>query len=308
MLLLIAGATGNIGQELIDALLSRGHRVRALARSPSKLPPHRLAALESFVQSSTYYDIDALDRACNGVDGVICAYSGIPELQLDGQLLLLRAAERANVKKFISASWNYDWRSMQLGWHESYDPYISFCNQVELTSHIRPIYIFCGVLAEVLFSVPGHGDFSPQNHGVWDPKRNVMEIWGTGEEIWRWTTEKDAASFAAAIIERDDVADGGFWSVCSGSNTLIDIGKTYERVTGNSVDFQMKGTVSDLRKTALEARKNGTRNNYWEYIGYFYQLYTVDGTWDLKAIQNEELGIKPTLLEDFVQNVVASGK
>ena len=29
---------------------------------------------------------------------MICAYAGLPELVLDGQLLLLRAAERAGIK------------------------------------------------------------------------------------------------------------------------------------------------------------------------------------------------------------------
>jgi hypothetical protein len=73
---------------------------------------------------------------------------------------------------------------MSLGMQESYDPIISFRRHADLSSSIRPIYIFSGVLAEVLFSVPCHGDFSPKNHGVWDPESNTIEIFGTGEEPW----------------------------------------------------------------------------------------------------------------------------
>ena len=83
MLVLVAGATGNIGQRLIDSLANRGHKVRVLARNPSKLPAKRLEKLGTFVSSKSYYDIDALDYACTGVDAVICAYAGIPELQLE---------------------------------------------------------------------------------------------------------------------------------------------------------------------------------------------------------------------------------
>lgn len=63
-----------------------------------------------------------------------------------------------------------------------------------------------------------------------------------------------------------------------------------------------KITVSDLREKALEARKQGSEKNYWDYIGWFYQLYTVDGTWTLKDLQNDLLGVQTTSLEDFLRN------
>lgn len=101
MLILIAGITGNVGQHAARAGLKRGHQIRGLGRSPQKLEPSLLSQLESFVQSTAYYDVPALDQAVKDVDAVICAYSGVPELALDGQLLLLRAADRAGVRVSI---------------------------------------------------------------------------------------------------------------------------------------------------------------------------------------------------------------
>ena len=98
MLILIAGITGNVGHHAARAGLARGHQIRGLGRSPNKLDQTLAAQLESFVTSTTYYDIPALEKAVRNVDAVVCAYSGIPEMALDGQLLLLRAAERAGVK------------------------------------------------------------------------------------------------------------------------------------------------------------------------------------------------------------------
>ena len=302
MLILVAGATGNLGQKMIDSLHSRAHQVRGLGRHPSKLDLSSRKKLESFIRSDNYYDVPALDRACKGVDAVICVYTGIPELALEGQLLLLRAAERAGVKKYVASSWNYNWKDMQLGIHESYDPYICFRNQVELTSDLKPIYFFTGVLAEVLFSLPGHGGFSPANNGVWDPERKTMDIWGTGEEIWHWTTERDAAEFTAAVIERDDAAEGGFWTLCSGSGTLEQIAKTYGKVRNREVIVQKKGNLEELRERALEAREKGKRNMFWPYIGWFYQLFTVDGTWSLGELDNDKLDVKVTGLEEFLRN------
>ncbi|KAF2754680.1 hypothetical protein EJ05DRAFT_503632 [Pseudovirgaria hyperparasitica] len=356
MLILVVGATGNLGQLLAQAALDRGHRVRALGRSPDKLSASLATQLESFVRSENYYDIPALDRACHSVDAIIVAYQGIPTLQLEGQLLLLRSAERAGVKRFVSTSWNYDWRNTSLGQQDSYDAYISFRRHVELSSSIKPIYIFTGVLAEVLFSVDGHGDFSPRNHGVWDPVAKSIAMYGTGEETWpdfgtynpnpcklnllkysnreyklnlrlkndcqdstilirlalglypivyaevwtwHWTTESDAAELTLEILGTEGVEEGGFWTVYSGEHTLPQIATIYEQVRGTKVTIDRLGSVEDLRRTALEARAAGNPQNYWEYIGYLYQLYTLDRTWTLGNADYEKIpNFKPTTLED----------
>ncbi len=98
MLVLIAGITGTCGQPLARAALAKGHRVRGLSRNPDKLGEDLSARLESSVRMKDVYDLAALDDAVRGVDAVICAYNAAPELVVEGQLLLLRAAERAGVK------------------------------------------------------------------------------------------------------------------------------------------------------------------------------------------------------------------
>lgn len=69
-------------------------------------------------------------------DAIICAYSGIPELALEGQLLLLRAAERAGVTRFLAASWKYGWRNIVLQYEEVYDHYLAFHAQASISSSI----------------------------------------------------------------------------------------------------------------------------------------------------------------------------
>ncbi|KAI0967233.1 NAD(P)-binding protein [Xylaria arbuscula] len=304
MLVLVAGATGNIGQKIVASLLRRGHKVRALARSPDKLPAETLSQLESFVKISNYHDIVALEAAVQGgVDAVICAYNGTPELQVEGQLFLLRAAERAGVLIYVSASWNMDWRKQALGDHESYDPYLCFKRLAELTTRVRPHYIFSGVLAEVLFSAPGRVSFSPQNHGVWDPapEGKHAEIWGDLDVKWQWTSEADAAEFAAAIVEQKDAAEGGFWTVCSGYDSLPDIARIYEQVRGTAVGVERVGTVEELREKAFAGRAASHPTTMWDYLGYFYVLYTVDGTWTPGPFDNERLGVKGVGLEKYLR-------
>lgn len=121
MLVLIAGITGTCGQCLARAALAKGHQVRGLGRNPGKLGQELADKLEGFVQSEGIYDIAALDRAVRGVDAIVCAYTYAPETVVDGQILLLRAAERAGVKVRIRNGRSSIFMSMH------YIEVISFC-------------------------------------------------------------------------------------------------------------------------------------------------------------------------------------
>jgi uncharacterized protein YbjT (DUF2867 family) len=98
MLILIVGITGNIGGLLLDALIQRGHSVRGLARNSEKLSPTRLASLESFHTSKSWYDEPVIRKAMQGVDTVVCAYGPNPVLSLEGQLILVRIMEELGIK------------------------------------------------------------------------------------------------------------------------------------------------------------------------------------------------------------------
>ncbi|KAK7178440.1 hypothetical protein PSPO01_15513 [Paraphaeosphaeria sporulosa] len=301
MLVLIAGVTGNLGQKLVYSLSTRGHQVRGLGRSPEKLAAETHDLLESFVQYSNYYDVAALDRACAGVDAVICAYGMIPVLQLDGQLLLLRAAERAGIKRFVADSWTHDWRNAPLGHHESYDPYLSFRHQTELSSNIKPVYMFTGVFAETLFSIPNHGHFGVDGSNIWDMNHERIKIWGTGHEPFYWTTENDAAEFTAEIIQRDDAERGGIWNVCSGTHSLTETARLYEKERNKKVIVQMMGTVEQLREVSSKAREQGEMRRYEAYIGWSYQFHAIGGTWIFNKLDNDKLNVQPTSMEAFLK-------
>ncbi|OHE97729.1 hypothetical protein CORC01_06934 [Colletotrichum orchidophilum] len=303
MLVLVAGVTGNIGQKLIDALHARGHQVRGLARNPSKLTDARRAKLEDFIVAKNHYDIEALDRACKGADAVISAYGVSPtELAFDGQLLLLRAAERANINRFILSTWNNDWSRDPLGKHESYDPYIAFRRIAELSSPIKPLYIFTGALAEVFWVFPDHPYGSVERNGYWNGADKSLSFWGDGNVKIPWTTEQDAAEFSAAIISRDDAVEGGFWNTVSGVHTVREFAAAYEKVKGKKVGLKTRGTDEDLKALAFEGRKAASSREFYKYSGFFFQLYTNNGSWDMEKIDNEKLDVRPTSLEDFLRD------
>ncbi|KAF1984865.1 NAD(P)-binding protein [Aulographum hederae CBS 113979] len=307
MLILIAGITGNLGQHLAHAALSAGHTVRGLGRTPTRLPASISDKLESFVQTASHADIPALDRGCSGADAIVCAYGPLPELALDGQLLLLRAAERAGIKRFHAASWNLDWRDLPLGKLETYDPYIAFMYQARLTSAIKPLYAFIGVLADTFFAVPGAGHLEDEQRGFWVTKPDSRRInaYGSGEEKFDWTTEADAAAFSIALVTSDEAEKGGFWSFRSQAFSLKELKETYEKVRGTEVKWDpnmgpdvMEGIISQMRGEALE--KGALRESWYSYIGLVYAMYMIRGDMNMRKTDNEKFPeVKPTSLEEY---------
>ncbi|MGB5721370.1 MAG: SDR family oxidoreductase [Woeseiaceae bacterium] len=105
--ILVAGATGYLGQFVIKALKARGYWVRALGRSASKLALVEDYADELFIGEVT--DPDSLTGLCDGIDVVISSVGitrqkdGLTYNDVDyqGNRTLLTTAEGSGVSKFV---------------------------------------------------------------------------------------------------------------------------------------------------------------------------------------------------------------
>ncbi|MCJ1477422.1 hypothetical protein MMC13_006093 [Lambiella insularis] len=302
MLILIAGITGNLGQYLTRSALVRGHTVRGLGRDPGKLPDGGLAQLESFVTVQNFYDIAGLEKAVSGVDAVIAAYANIPSLTLEAQLVLYRAAERAGVKRYVATSWNMDWSRIPLGFHESYDEHIMFKRQIEVTPHkIKPIYIFVGGFAEMLFGAPSDdAQFSPG--AFLDTRNGTAEYTDDGQTMWQWTTFHDTAEYTIEIVTGPDAEKGGNYSVMSDHGTIFEINATWESVTGSKLKLIPRGGQLKLCEKAMAERAKYPPNQWKRFIGWFYWLHQVTGEYMLDEKEIYTSGtIKPTKLKDFLE-------
>lgn len=102
MKLLIFGATGGTGRQLVEQALAQGHFVTAFVRNPAKLalqhPNLRLA-------QGDVMDYDSVEQAMQGQNAVLSAL-GAPANQTktvrsDGTQHIIRAMEKARVQRFI---------------------------------------------------------------------------------------------------------------------------------------------------------------------------------------------------------------
>lgn len=186
------------------------------------------------------------------------------------------------------------------------DPYLCFARQALLSSSVNPIYLFTGVLAEVFFSLPGHGDLTPANNGLWDPASDKKKILyrGDGDEVWNFTAERDAAAYSIELVTREGAERGGFFRVHSGMYSPLDVKAIYQQVRGREVEAWRLGSMLELRDAAFNARRMGDVSECWRYIGFFYQLFTVEGTWtwtENETVCDEFPGVERTSLRRWLE-------
>ncbi|KAI1129198.1 hypothetical protein F5Y10DRAFT_276900 [Nemania abortiva] len=295
MLVLVAGITGMCGQACARAAFNAGHDVRGLARNRSKLSSDVADRLEGFVAMKDIYDIAALDQSVQGVDAIIAAVHYTPAPLVDGQILLLRAAERAGVKIFHAASWNYDWSRVALGDCESYDNYITFRNHARLSSTIRPLFAFTGVIIEFLF------DVLPHSNPI-DEEAKTLSYFGTGNEGWIFTALEDLAAYTIQAISEPNAAQGGFYYVDSFRCTTRELGQMYEQVYKTQLESKQLGTVEDLERTVQQYRETIGPLRHREYAGWVYLMLQLKGLVDYESVDSRRWShIKRTGLSQWLE-------
>jgi uncharacterized protein YbjT (DUF2867 family) len=106
--ILLTGATGNVGSALLHRLVKDGRPVRALVRDPRRLGPDRVRVQIALGDLS---DASSFRHALRGVTTVVHLAAAIrdqerqgatiEEVNALGTLRLVRAAERAGVERFV---------------------------------------------------------------------------------------------------------------------------------------------------------------------------------------------------------------
>ncbi|KRC21971.1 SDR family oxidoreductase [Acidovorax sp. Root217] len=99
MTILITGATGNVGRQVVNQLVNRGADVRALVRDPAR------ANLPAGVQTvqGDLLDVDALRRAFEGVSTLFLLNAVVPD-EFTQALLALNLAREAGIKRVVYLS------------------------------------------------------------------------------------------------------------------------------------------------------------------------------------------------------------
>ncbi|MEW6195570.1 MAG: SDR family oxidoreductase [Bacteroidota bacterium] len=146
MKLLIFGATGTVGKQLILQSVAMGHEVTAFARYTEKLNDFGHKNLNIF--KGDVLDASAVEKAVKGHDAVFCTLGAgrKGDVRAKGTLNIIRAMEKTGVKRFICQSTlgvgdskgnlNFFWKYFMFGFflkeayrdHELQEKYIAQSN------------------------------------------------------------------------------------------------------------------------------------------------------------------------------------
>jgi putative NADH-flavin reductase len=101
MKVLVVGASGPLGREIVKATLARGHQVKAFVRRGFDLQHQNLS-----VATGDVMDSDSLNAPMAGMEAVICALGIRPtrkevEIFSEGTSHIIRCMTRHNARRFI---------------------------------------------------------------------------------------------------------------------------------------------------------------------------------------------------------------
>lgn len=101
-IILVAGATGNLGLKIVKALLNKNAEIRVVVRWNSDY--EKIKVLENLgvkVYKVKNWNLEELKASCLNVSCVISSLAGLREVVIDAQKVLLNAAIAAGVPRFI---------------------------------------------------------------------------------------------------------------------------------------------------------------------------------------------------------------
>jgi uncharacterized protein YbjT (DUF2867 family) len=289
----VAGGTGNLGSKIVAELVARGATVRALVREKNAdggaaLRDLVAAGKVSLVVGDLNAEPAVLARYLEGVDVVVSAVQGGPDVIVEGQINLLRAAEAAGVPRMIPSDFSADLHKLDYGDNLFLD-LRKKADAAFAGSTVRPTFVLNGGFMEVMVA-PFMGIVNLEN--------DTFSYWGDGDQPMDFTAIPDAAAFAAAAA-LDDRATDRTIAVAGDVLTMKELHAEFEKATGRTLTIHELGTVADL-EAEIDKRKASATTPY-EYVSLQYQWAMVTGKAKLRNLNNDDYPeITPVTVGEFL--------
>jgi uncharacterized protein YbjT (DUF2867 family) len=193
-IIVIAGATGNLGGKIAAALLAKGAEVRAIVRLETE--QKKIKDLEE--KGVQVFQIDTRNKSeiskhCVGAHCLVSALAGLRETIIDAQRIFLDAAIEANVPRFIPSDYSSDFTNLKDGQNRNLDFRRAFHQYLE-TTPIKATTIFNGPFMDLLTTDMPLIMF----------KQKRILCWGNPNQMIEFTSTHNVAAFTAeAAMENE---------------------------------------------------------------------------------------------------------
>lgn len=266
--ILVAGATGNLGNRISRELIKRGAAVRALVRSsadPEKVEALKKAGVE--VLEADLNNTDEIAAASAGIDCVVSALAGLSDVIVDLQGKILDGAVRAGVSRFVPSDFCTDYNDLVPGENRNFDLRRAFKEKLD-SSSIKASSVFNGCFADIL----------KYNTPVLNLKDKSIGYWGEKAD-WKldFTTMDNTAAFTAEVA-LDDNAPRNL-HIASFQISPDMIRADVKEATGQEFKIYQVTSIDNFAQFIKKQRAEdpaGENQLYakWQQAQYMYSMFT----------------------------------
>ena len=287
----LAGATGNLGLRIARALLGQGAGVKAIVRHSSGADKvgelRRLGAVTADVD---YNNTSALIEACSGGTCVVSALSGLRETIVEAQTLLLEAAVKAGVPRFFPSDFAIDFTKLPPGKNRNLDL------RREFHEHLNKAPIAATSILNGMFT-----DLLTGQAPVILFKVNRVVYWEDADQRLDFTTIDDTAEFTAAAAL--DGSTPRFLRIAGDQVSARGLAEIASDVTGKRFRLLRAGGLGRLAALIKVTRALFPQSTAvyppWQGMQYMYDMFS--GRAKLEPLDNDRYpGMRWTLVRDVL--------
>jgi nucleoside-diphosphate-sugar epimerase len=289
--IVVAGATGHLGGRIAAALLDQGAGVRALVRSETA--PDRLERLQELGATIARVDLNRASEvmaACSGASCVVSALQGLRDVIVEAQTVLLDAAVRAGVPRFIPSDFSIDFTKLPPGGNRNLDLRREFHRRLDRAS-ISATTIYNGAFADML---------TGQMPLILFRLHRVL-YWGNADQRMDFTALADTAAFTASAAL--DPSTPRFLRIAGDQLGARELAAVASEATGERFRLFRAGGLGTLGALIKVARtfSPGERELYPAWQGMQYMRDMFDGRAKLEPLDNQRYpGIRWTTARDVL--------
>lgn len=228
-IIVIAGATGDLGERIVKALLKKKVEVRALVRRSSDVEKvKKLEQTGAKVFTIDMSDVKEIAKACEGAFCVVSALAGLRDVIINAQKKLLDGTVMAGIPHFIPSDFSIDFTNLEVGQNRNLDLRREFHQYLD-ESPIASTTIFNGPFMDLL---------TGQMPMILDKQKWIL-YWENPDQSIDFTTMDDTAEFTANVA-------------------LDDSAPQFLRIAGDQITpRQMVKVVSEIKKKEFSLFRAG---------------------------------------------------
>lgn len=293
--IVLAGATGDLGSRICQYLLQSGATVRALVRketAPQAI--EQLKAAGAHPVPVDFTNIAELTTACTDGGCLVSALSGLRDVIINIQTNLLQAAVAAGVPRFIPSDYCIDYTKLPQGSNRNLDLRREFCQIVD-AAPIAATSILNGMFTDLL---------TGQAPVVLAGLKRVV-YWGNAQQLLDFTTTDNTAAYTAlAALDKDTPR---FLRIAGEETSIEGLRDSATAATGKDFKLLRAGGLGGLQTLITITKKLLPKENEvfppWQGMQYLHNMFT--GLPKLQPLDNYRY---PGLYWTSVAEVLATKK